>query len=269
MLVIFLTFCTMSLFGMVSAELTPNQSPVYQIVPFIIGCIVGGVPSFIVFRMIADSSVRILNIRALITFIALLAITAAVFAFTLFDITDQAGKVPEPSDVSRVTVHTMAPFDTDLTLSDGDSIKDSIALHKAVLAHRTDVERDEYSSGTATVTFNYKLKNGASLKRSYYIDTYKLRDVREAASELAAGDEYNKEIDNYIRKVILNAYSADVTSSKGYIDIAKDDIRPFLMAYMKDYRANGSDYRGDIRTRLAISRGSVPKTSRGCGRGKL
>ena len=242
MLVIFLTFCTMSLFGMVSAELTPNQSPVYQIVPFIIGCIVGGVPSFIVFRMIADSSVRILNIRALITFIALLAITAAVFAFTLFDITDQAGKVPEPSDVSRVTVHTMAPFDTDLTLSDGDSIKDSIALHKAVLAHRTDVERDEYSSGTATVTLNYKLKNGASLKRSYYIDTYKLRDVREAASELAAGDEYNKEIDNYIRKVILNAYSADVTSSKGYADIAKDDIRPFLMAYMKDYRANGSDY---------------------------
>lgn len=242
MLVIFLTFCTMSLFGMVSAELTPNQSPVYQIIPFIIGCIVGGVPSFIVFRMIADSSVRILNVRTLITFIALLAITAVVFAFTLFDITDQAGKVPEPSDVDRVTVSSMSPFSTKLTLSDSESIKDAIALQKAVLAHKEDISNDEYSSGTITVDIDYKMKNGSSLKRSYYIDAYKQRDIREAAADLAEGDEYDREIADYLRKVILNAGSAEITSSKGYATMAKDDIRPFLMAYMKDYKANRSDY---------------------------
>lgn len=242
MLVIFLSFCMMSLFGAVSAELTPGEHAVYQMAPFLLGCAVGGIPSFIVFRMIADSSVRILRVKTLMTFIAFVMVTAAVLALTCFDITGQADRVPEPSDVAKATVHTMAPFDTDITLSDTESIKDLTALHKAVLGHKDFVSRDEYEPDTIRVTIKYKLKNGTSLNRSYNIKSQTLHDVRQAASELASGEEYTGKVDNYLRKVILNADSAGIDSSKGYADIRKDDIRPLLTAYLEDYKKNGSDY---------------------------
>ena len=242
MLVIFLTFCVMSLFGVVSAELSPGEHATYPLIPFLLGCIVGGVPSFIVFRMIADSSVRIIRVRTLITFIALLAVTAAVFAFTIFDVTGQTGRVPEPSSVEKVKVHTMAPFDTDVTLSDTESVKALTALHKTVLDHKNFVTGSDYDPDSIKVSMSYKMKNGSSLKRSYYIKAQTLKDVRKAASDFAAGDEYTEKVDNYLRKVIINAYSAGIDSSKGYTEIKKDDIRPLLTAYLKDYTTNGSDY---------------------------
>lgn len=242
LLVIFLTFCVMSLFGVVSAELSPGEHATYPLIPFLLGCIVGGVPAFIVFRMIADSSVRIIRVRTLITFIALLAVTAAVFAFTIFDVTGQTGRVPEPSSVEKVTVHTMAPFDTDVTLSDTESVKALTALHKTVLDHKNFVTGSDYDPDSIKVSMSYKMKNGSSLKRSYYIKAQTLKDVRKAASDFAAGDEYTEKVDNYLRKVIINAYSAGIDSSKGYTEIKKDDIRPLLTAYLKDYTTNGSDY---------------------------
>ncbi len=242
MLVIFLSFCMMSLFGTVSAELAPGAHATYQMVPFLLGCVVGGVPAFVVFRMIADSSVRIMRVRTLITLLVLGLVTAAVLAFTCFDVTGQTDRVPQPSDVERVTVHTMAPFDTDVTLSDTDSIKTLTDLHKAVLEHKDFVEREEFDPDTIKVFINYKMKNGSQLNRKYYVKARTMSDVREVASEFASGEEYTRKVENYLRKVILNAESAGIESSKGYVDTKPEDIRPLIMAYLKDYKKNGSDY---------------------------
>lgn len=242
MLVIFLSFCMMSLFGAVSAELAPGEHATYQMVPFLLGCVVGGIPSFVVFRMIADSSVRIMRVRTLITLAALVLVTAAVLALTCFDVTGQTDRVPAPSDVEKATVHTMSPFNTDVTLSDPDSIKDLTDLHRTVLDHKEFVEREEYDADTIKVSINYKMKNGSKLKRIYYVKARTMSDIREAASELASGEEYTKKIENYLRKVILNAESGGIESSKGYAEIRGEDIRPLIMAYLKDYKKNGSDY---------------------------
>lgn len=242
LLVVFLTFCSMSLFGVVSAELSPGEHAVYPLVPFLLGCAAGGIPAFIVFRMIADSTVRIVRVRTLITLIMLIAVSAAVFAFTIFDVTDQTGRVPDPQDVAKVTAHTMAPFNTDVTLSEADSIKALTDLHKTVLDHKDFVTNTEYDADTINVVIDYKMKNGSSLRRSYYIKSQTLSDVRQAASDFAAGEEYTGKVENFVRKVILNAESAAIDSSKGYAEIKKDDIRPLLMAYLKDYNKNGSDY---------------------------
>ena len=242
MLVIFLSFCMMSLFGAVSAELAPGEHATYQMVPFLLGCVVGGIPSFVVFRMIADSSVRIMRVRTLITLLALGLVTAAVLAFTCFDVTGQTDRVPAPSDVEKVTVHTMAPFDTDVTLSDTESIKSLTNLHKAVLDHKEFIVREEYDADMLKVFIDYSMKNGSRLKRIYYVKARTMSDLREAASEFASGDEYTKKIENYLRKVILSAESAAIESSKGYAEIRPDDIRPLIMAYLNDYNKNGSDY---------------------------
>ena len=242
MLVIFLSFCMMSLFGAVSAELAPGEHATYQMVPFLLGCVVGGIPSFVVFRMIADSTVRIVRVRTLITLLALGLVTAAVLAFTCFDVTGQTDRVPAPSDVEKVTVHTMAPFDTDVTLSDTESIKTLTDLHKAVLDHKEFIVREEYDADTLKVFIDYNMKNGSRLKRIYYVKARTMSDIREAASEFASGEEYTRKIENYLRKVILSAESAGIESSKGYAEITPDDIRPLIMAYLKDYNKNGSDY---------------------------
>lgn len=242
MLVIFLSFCMMSLFGAVSAELAPGEHATYQMVPFLLGCVVGGIPSFVVFRMIADSTVRIVRVRTLITLLALGLVTAAVLAFTCFDVTGQTDRVPAPSDVEKVTVHTMTPFDTDVTLSDTESIKTLTDLHKAVLDHKEFIVREEYDADTLRVFIDYNMKNGSRLKRIYYVKARTMSDIREAASEFASGEEYTRKIENYLRKVILSAESAGIESSKGYAEITPDDIRPLIMAYLKDYNKNGSDY---------------------------
>lgn len=242
MIVIFCSFCIMSLVGVVSAELAPGDSGVYPMIPFILGCAVGGVPAFIVFRMIADSSVRILNLRTLFTFAAFVAITAAVLAFTCFDITHQTDKVPEPSDVAKVTVHTMKPFDTEVTLSESDSIQAAADLHKVLLNHKDAMSREDYSDNMMQVTLDYKMKNGLTFSRSYNIDAFKYKDVRQAASDFAAGDEYTTQIELYLTKVALNADSSSVDSSTGNVEIRKEDIKPLLMAYLEDYKVNGSDH---------------------------
>ncbi len=242
MLVIFLTFWIMSLAGVVSAELAPGESATYQLAPFLLGCAACGIPAFVVFRMIADSSVRILRVRTLMTFIALLLVTAAVFAFTMFDVTGKTDRVPAPSDVEKVTVHTLAPFDTDITLSDEESIKALTDLHRMILEHKNFVTREDYELDTIRVSMSYKLKNGSQLRRSYYVQARTMSDIRQAASYFASGEEYSRKVENHLRRVILNAGSAGVDSSKGYADIQKDDIRPLVMAYLKDYKKNGSDY---------------------------
>ena len=242
LLVVFLTFCAMSLCGLISAELSPGEHVVCPLMPFLLGCVVGGIPAFIVFRMIADSSVRIIRVRTLITFVVLLAVTAAVLTFTAFDVTGQTDRIPDPQDVSKVTVNTMAPFNTDVTLVDTESAKALTDLHKAILDHKDFITDSDNDIDTIKAEMSYKMKDGSSLKRSYYIKAQTLKDVRKAASDLTAGEEYKGKIENYIIKLTLNADSAAVESSKGYADINEDEIRPLLMAYLKDYNKNGCDY---------------------------
>ena len=243
LLVIFCSFCVMSVFGIISAEITPGEHAAYPLMPFLFGCIIGGVPAFIVFRMIADSSVRIFKLRTLVNFAAFVLAVCVIFAFTCFDITDQTDRIPALSDVEKVEVRSMAPFNTTFTLEDSQSAEDAAALHKAVLNHKDKVNRNNYETdNTFEVTLNYTLKNGTELKRTYNIDAGKLDDVKAAAGKLASGKEYQSRIDAYIEKVIQSAESCNIYTVKGDINIDDDDIRPLLMAYLKDTKTNGFDY---------------------------
>ena len=244
LLVIFCSFCVMSLFGIISAEITPaDEHAVYSLVPFLLGCLIGGIPAFIVFRMIADSSVRIFKPRTLVNFAAFALVTCVVFAFTCFDITGQADKVPEASDVTKAEIETLDPFDTEIILQNDNSKADVTALHKAILKHKDKAIRENYDYDTYIhVKIVYHLKNGGVMKRSYNIDAARLEDVREAAKKLASEEEYNNKIETYLRKVILNAAGASISTSRGDVNISEEDIRPLVMAYFKDYKANGTGY---------------------------
>ena len=244
-LVIYLTFCTMSAFGFMLAAMQQGTYTTIPVGPFLIGCLFTGPVSFIVYRMIAESSVRIFNARALMNFIVLLLISAVVFAFTCFDITHQAAKVPDPSDVKRVSIRTMEPFDTTITLSEADSIKNVIALHEAVVSHKDDFatsdDKELYHLG---YTMDYVLSDGSTLTRQYEIDTGKnFDDIKDAVNTLSKGDEYNEKLDHYMRKLIITNKGVELCPQcEDTVKVEKDDIRPLLMAYLKDHKKNGSEY---------------------------
>lgn len=249
LLVIYCSFCSLSGVGLISAQLMAGDGSTLPVIPFLIGSLIGSIPSFIVYRMIAESSVRIFNLRSAVNFAALALVTAAVIALTCFDVTGQANRIPDASDVSRVNITAMAPFDgSKITLSDSQSVNDVIALHKAVLDSKKSSSAYGDDSTYMNVALQYTLKNGTTLKRSYYIKR-NAGDVRNAAEKLCSGEEYQSKLEVYVRKLILNADYATVYTSKADVDIAAEDIRPLLMAYLKDVRANGSAYYSGIESR--------------------
>ena len=244
LLVIYCSFCSVSGIGLICAQLVAGDSTPLPVAPFLIGGLIGSIPSFIVYRMIAESSVRIFNLRSAVNLVALAAVMVVVIALTCFDVTGQTEKVPDASEVSRVQIAAVAPFDSKLTLSDSQSVDDVIALHKAVLDNRE--ETSSYGeSSYINVSVDYTLKNGTSLKRSYYINSG-VDDVRNAAEKLCSGDEYQSKIEVYIRRLILNADVVSVYTGKAEVNIADEDIRPLLMAYLKDSGTNGFKYYSDL-----------------------
>ena len=241
LLVIYCSFCSLSGIGLICAQLMARESATLPIMPFLIGGLIGSIPSFIIYRMIAESSVRIFNMRSVVNLAALAAVTAIVIALTCFDVTGQADRIPDASEVSRVQITAMAPFDNEqLSLSDSQSVSDVIGLHKAVLDSKKGTSAYSEDSNM-TVHMSYTLKNGSTLDRTYYIKRNDA-DVNSAAEKLCSGDEYQSKLEVYIRKLILNADYASVYTGKAEVNIADEDIRPLLMAYLKDTRANGFTY---------------------------
>ena len=247
LLVIFLSFCGLSIFGMIIGELMSNGATTLPLKPFLLGSAIGGVIYFIVFRMIADSSVRIFNTRSLISFIVLCAVTAVVFAFTCFDITGQTERVPDASSVTSAEIQTVVPFDTKITLNDRESVEDVISLHKVILKHRDKVETTDGDVQELSFTVKYNLKNNTTLTRSYSIDARKLKDVREAAAKLSSGDEYLTKVKTLLVKTALhNNHDSSVDTSKASVALNRDDLNQILLAYYDDYELNGFNYYYDL-----------------------
>ena len=247
MLVIFCSFCVMSMIGMITATLQAPEATMLPVVPFLLGSLVGGIGAFIVFRMIADSSVRIFHPRSLVNYIAFAAISCLIFAFTCLDITGQAAKIPDASKVAKVEMETLEPFSATIKLDDSDSISNLTELHKAVLSHRDEKKAFSNSDSSMTVSMSYTLKNGGKMKRRYNIEASGMKDVLAAADKLASSDEYITKVENYLHKAGLHAAKGSyIYTSKADIELKEDDIRPLIMAFMDDYKANGFRYYYDM-----------------------
>lgn len=247
LLVIFLSFCGMSVFGLTFSAIELSSETTLPLRPFLLGSAIGGVISFIVFRMIADSSVRIMKPRTFVNFACFLMVTAVVFAFTCFDITGQANRVPSAGDVSRIELAAFAPFDPQvkLELSDKESIDDIIALHKEIIKNketarkRVDVEHNTYT----TVAMKYRLKNGMTLSRSYEIPLARIPGAQDKIEKLAESDEYIMKVKQHMLKAgRIKTSQVSLFTSISEIDIKRDDLRRLLLAYMNDYENNGFGY---------------------------
>ena len=267
LLVIFLSFCGMSVFGLVFAAIVEGDNPVLPLKPFLLGCAFGGVISFIVFRMIADSSVRIIRPRTFVNFIAFCLITAVVFAFTCFDISKQADRVPQAGDVARVEITAMRPFDNTLELSESQSIEDVIKLHKALLAHKDRLNNDDDIEDVGPYvqfTMKYKLKNGLTLSRSYSTGLKDLEDVIGAASAISDNEEYQTKIRQLIlkagRKTTDTKY---IQTNKAEVEIAQDDVGPLLLAYLNDFEQNDYKYYLDLLNEIPEPTGPFKENRQG------
>lgn len=251
LLVIFLSFCGMSIFGLITAAVVEGNDPMLPLKPFLLGSALGGVISFIIFRMIADSSVRIMRPRTFVNFAAFCLVTAVVFAFTCFDITNQADRVPQVKDVTRVEITAMQPFSNTIELSESESIDDVIAIHKALLAHKDRLDESgepEDVGPYVQYTMKYKLKNGLTLSRSYSAGIIGLEDVIEASEKLAQNDEYHREIKQLLLKAGRKpADSRFIQTRKADdIEIRKEDTAQLLLAYANDSEVNGFRYYYDL-----------------------
>lgn len=267
LLVIFLSFCGMSVFGLVFAAIVEGDTPVLPLKPFLLGCAFGGVISFIVFRMIADSSVRIIRPRTFVNFIAFCLVTAAVFAFTCFDITGQADRVPQAKDVTSVEITAMRPFENTIELSESQSIEDVIKLHKAILAHKDRLNGDEDIEDVGPyvqLTMKYKLKNGLTLSRSYSAGLKGLSDVVAAASALSDNEEYQTKVRQLVLKAgRKTASSRYIQTNKAEVEIAQDDVGPLLLAYLNDCEENDYKYYLDLLNEIPEPTGTFKENRQG------
>ncbi len=242
-LVILCSFCNMSAFGLLIATLAGNGATVLPLKVFLVASLISGVASFAVFRMIADSSVRIFHPRALVNFLAFALVTCVIFAFTCFDITGQADKVPVASEVSKVTVNTGGGFSTEIELTEPESIEKAISLHKTLLSDKEKLS-GEGGDRVLDLYIEYEMKDGSGLERVYRIDDIgKFREAAEKADDLMRCDEYMEKCQKIVDRIAFsNTAALSINTDTASVAVEPEDKMPLLTAYMKDRKENTVTY---------------------------
>ena len=144
----------------------------------------------------------------------------------------------------------MTPFKTEISLKESDSITTVIGLHKAILAHKDEQDAFADTDNTLSISMRYTLKSGNTLARRYTVDASRMKDVLKAADKLGSSEEYIKKVENYTHKVGLHAADGNyIYTGRSDLNIAKEDVRPLLQAYMEDYKVNGFRYYYDLAKR--------------------
>ena len=242
LLVIFCSFCSMSVIGLSFAMIAGSEAPTLPLKTFLITSLIAGLASFVVFRMIADSSARIFHMRTLVNFAAFVLVTCAIFAFTCFDITGQAVKVPEVSAVKSVTINTGAVFSTPIDLNEKGSIESVINLHKAIIDSTDELSKNSDADGS-TVEITYKLKDGSTLKRTYeFRNLAKYKDAASEIDKLEKSDEFSEQLELIADKITRSKRGVTIYTDLATVTVKNQDIQPLFKAYIKDRRNNSLSY---------------------------
>lgn len=138
-------------------------------------------------RMLLQRTTRVFGLKSWLKLAALTALVVLTVVATHFDILGLETKIPKLENIESVTVtqHRYSNPEQDVVLTEEADIENILYIHTAALETRMDSERLWYNGAEAKtlpedvdwnevqravpVYLRYKLKNGATLTRYYYI----------------------------------------------------------------------------------------------------
>lgn len=185
-----------------------------------------GILGIIIAEMLVRKSFKVFSCYKKI--IGYSAFVLVLFLAFKFDISGYEKRVPDANDVESVVfddcyynsgVETRYGSDGipmfhdseyDISITDGDLIEKITKYHKLIVSEREDPNLPDRNY----VSIFYKLKNGKSLKRGYYVDVEKNKD--------------------YLRPILE---SDEVKSAR--FPILRNDDRKIVSVYINDYRIDG------------------------------
>ncbi len=228
------SFCAGLFFGWLTALILGD----YNTVVWIVASVVWAVAGCFIAQMILDKSFKVFKKWKGPLVMGL--VFCALFAVVCFDLTGFETRVPEASDVERVTVSDLNSswddgyfyfgFETD----DAERIEDLIILHRAAVDQRDGWEPiGTEDVGHVTLRLSYHLKSGGTLTRSYgfYLDSRRVNEEGSPAWALERiyGDPAlmasSFGFDWAVNELLQVAYTnQDWFDSDQYVEGAPEDI---------------------------------------------
>ncbi len=210
-----ITFVGMSAFGMFAWSFGESKLLI------VIGMAAGAIITFFVVKLVVNKGGKVIN-RDSMKSLGIYACLAALFiAFTVFDITGNASRVPEVSQVESVEMRGLVTnyeavnmaygripeeyADMEPELTSPDTIAMITELHKYIIENKlyeTDYTEEPESAivydaagnesyiVSERITLNYHLKNGRELRRAY--DIYMDEKAAELIDKILTSQEYKE-----------------------------------------------------------------------------
>lgn len=183
------TFVGMSIFGLLVFVIISTKASA------IVGMIIGGLLSFAIIKIIIEKSINIFTKRNMISLVGFLIFAMIFSAVVIFDAVGFGKKIPATGKVESVSVETQQLFREynmyvdNAYLKSEENIENAVKLHEYAIKNYT----DEYASwdddyNLETLTIEYKLKNGTTMKRRYTVKTDDY--YQKLVKNIKTSDEY-------------------------------------------------------------------------------
>lgn len=215
--------------------------------------IIGIIVSFVVFaasRMIAESTIYILNKSTLKKFIGYVVIFGLISAFTVFDISNIEGKTPNKDDISYVS------FNSDYSAFYNVKLNDSETINMIYNIHR-DIIKAPHNANNSAHYFNitYHLVNGEKLTRNYNISNAIFNKyIKKDMQKLYQNETY---IDHLFKNQDwkeVSIYNSHDDSGNSIVYISDNDYKALKYCLKKDYKSITLD---DLTDALTDSKYSI------------
>ena len=258
-LVMVFTFLSMSIVGfMLALILSDGGSMATFTTSFLAGAGVSGAIFFIIYRMIADSSGKVFNFKNIVKFLIFCAITAGIFAVSVFDVLGIAKTIPDASEVKRVRVGVSDMIedassyevyendDSILTMVGDEAIKNSVELHRFIIDNETKFANTDFinADDPHTIFLSYTLKDGRTIERMYSVnEPDKDKKLVSLINRIVTTDEFIEAESNMLTRRLRNAKEVMIEGVYAELRVTKDQWEALLGNYIADLDVNGIKHR--------------------------
>lgn len=197
---------------------TINQSyAIFTLPGAIAAALIAVTLSYYAIRMILDKTIKVFNKKNVIGWICALVGFWTICTLLAADLTGEEAYVPEISDIEYINLYN-GFSDYDFREGEEKVMEEVTMLHRAIIeeGYRKDIS-GEYGA-TYSVTFEYDLKNGDTVRRSYSLPLYEDKVTEAGTLEW----KYNEFLN--LKPVIEKKYLLTVPKTENeYVSVRKDD----------------------------------------------
>lgn len=192
---------------------------------------------FIICRMIATSSTSVFNFDTIKRFVIYIPIVTLVFVFTVFNIQNIEGKVPEALDIKYISIEDdwFTDFKQDINLSNLSSIVAVRNLHNEILKEYNSGGKNVNTDDIPNVSITYKLKNGKTIRRDYYVEINNSsnKNLKKLFGKVIFSEELVQDRIKKFENLALKAEELNLDTKEGVTIIKKKDRRELIRLYSK------------------------------------